>query len=620
MLKITTDGLKAATDMRLIDSTLPDDPDSNINTAIEKMYQEWFDGKNDLPEGPTTQMAFLDLYRSIFSDEQGGERELINLYRDMRNKLVDRGVPPEQIATIGDYDTRIKRQQLFAAMNRGDVRILFGSTQKMGAGTNAQRLLKALHHIDLTWRPGDLAQRNGRIMRQGNLNPSVRQYNYLTERSFDAYMAQTLQGKAEFIQQIMSGRSKLRVMADVASEMVLSLEEMKIAASGNPDVKLQYDLQMQKAQLESLQRSFDSQRRANEQQSWSASSRADRLDRELGLFQAAQKTISGVQGTGEEKGIKVEVDGKTFTDKKALNEYLELMQVPPGNFHMRWNGVGVAVERHEVSGEAVPAMKYTLEYEGAYHYAPKTEMLSLARSIEARMRNIPDEIDSMKVQLPDLRKKALRLKELSEQKDFPEKDKLDKVKQDLVAVEKRLGMRSDAENAMAQAVTAEVKDDPEEDLLSQGDEPDEDDEITPAEEKEEARNDDQPNVAKDFLKGGRSAKLPNLGSTTYAGGFLDPELFKTLFPSVAEAFKQWVTDAHTPGDEQRAMMRETRGERDRLIARVAKKMEPMRKSWIFRSRDDSAGPSSMPSKRDGYRTCRRRTARWPRHSRALSIR
>lgn len=476
MLKITTDGRKAATDMRLINPELKDEPDSKINTAIEKIYQEWVDGKDALPEGPTTQMAFLDLYRSIAKTDSGDEKELINLYSDMRKKLVDLGVPKAQIAVIGEHDTRIKRQKLFDAMNRGEVRILFGSTQKMGAGTNAQRLMRALHHIDLTWRPGDLAQRNGRIERQGNLNPSVREYSYLTERSFDAYMAQTLQGKAEFIAQIMSGRSNQRVMSDVASEMVLSLEEMKIAASGNPDVKLQYDLQMQKSQLEALERSFGSQRRMSEQESWTANQRADRYQAEIEALTKAESKIRAIEGTGEEKGIKIEVDGRTFTSRKALTDHLDSMDVPPGNFYMTWNGIGIEVDVKPqtdlMKKSNLSGVSYRFDYESHPYQAPRREMFSLARSIESRLRQIPDDLEAAKVQLPKLREKATRLAEIAENAEFPEARKLAEITEQLHEVERRLGLRSDVENAMAQAVSAEVADDPEDDELAEAPEPD----------------------------------------------------------------------------------------------------------------------------------------------------
>jgi N12 class adenine-specific DNA methylase/GGDEF domain-containing protein/2'-5' RNA ligase len=486
MLKITTDGRKAATDMRLINADLPDDAGSKINMAIEKMFQEWQDGK-DATEGPLTQMAFLDLYRSIEPAKEasidGGkqgatpEKELINLYTDMREKLVKLGVPRDQVAVIGEHDTRVKRQALFAQVNRGEVRILLGSTQKMGAGTNAQRLLKALHHIDLTWRPGDLAQRNGRIERQGNLNKSIRIYNYLTERSFDAYMAQTLQGKAEFISQVFSGRSKERVMADAASEMVLSLEEMKIAASGNPDVKKQYDLQMRKAQLLSLARSYESQKRNNIQQAQTELERADRYEASAQKMTDAAERIAKIEGTDpEEKGIKVWVDGKTFTDRAELGKYLEAMELPEGNFHLTWNDIGVAVEQREQTAQmkanAMSGVAYTLDYLNNPFPAPQRSMASLARSIEARLRTIKDDADYAEKQVPVAREKAKRLAEIAEKADFPEADELKKVEQSLKEVETRLGMRSDVENAMAQAVSAEVDNDPEPNA-DEGDEEDE---------------------------------------------------------------------------------------------------------------------------------------------------
>jgi N12 class adenine-specific DNA methylase len=233
MLKITTEGRKAALDLRLMKPGLPDDPQSKVNLAVEKIHQIWEATKDDR----LAQLVFCDLSTP---QDRG-----FSVYRDMADKLKHLGVPENEIAFIQDYDADNAKVALFRSVRAGKVRVLFGSTQKMGSGTNVQERLIALHHLDAPWRPADVEQREGRILRQGNRNASVQIYRYVTEGSFDAYMWQTLETKAKFIAQVMSGDMTMRRLEDMDSA-ALTYAEIKAIASGNPLVieKAQVDAEL----------------------------------------------------------------------------------------------------------------------------------------------------------------------------------------------------------------------------------------------------------------------------------------------------------------------------------------------------------------------------------------
>jgi hypothetical protein len=223
MLKITTEGRKAALDLRVLNPKAKDHPDSKVNLAADKIFQIWKDNQKEL----RTQLVFSDL-----STPAPLKRQFC-VYDDLKSKLIQRGVPADQMAFIQDYDGDAEKTNLFKEVKSGKVRILFGSTQKMGAGTNVQDRLIALHHLDAPWRPADVEQREGRILRQGNQNETVQIYRYVTEGSFDAYMWQTLETKAKFIHQVMTGDTSVRNIEDVDSR-ALTYAEVKAIASGNP--------------------------------------------------------------------------------------------------------------------------------------------------------------------------------------------------------------------------------------------------------------------------------------------------------------------------------------------------------------------------------------------------
>lgn len=247
MLKITNDGRKLALDQRLIDPDLPDDPDSKVNICVGKIFEIW---EQTMPQR-SAQLVFCDL-----STPKAG---VFNVYDDMKAKLIERGIPETEIAFIHEANTDARKTELFGKVRSGAVRVLMGSTAKMGAGTNVQQRLVALHHLDVPWRPSDIEQREGRILRQGNENKEVYVFRYVTEGTFDAYSWQLIENKQKFIGQIMTSKSPARSCDDM-DEAALSYAEVKALAAGNPLIKEKMDLDVQLTRLKTLKAAHDSQR------------------------------------------------------------------------------------------------------------------------------------------------------------------------------------------------------------------------------------------------------------------------------------------------------------------------------------------------------------------------
>ena len=247
MLKITNDGRKCALDQRLLNDMLPDAGESKVNACVENAFQVWEDGKDT----QATQLIFCDLS----TPKNDGT---FNVYDDVRNKLVERGIPKEEIAFIHEYNTEVRKAELFAKVRAGQVRILMGSTPKLGAGTNVQDRLLALHHLDCPWKPSDLEQQEGRILRQGNQNDKVKIFRYVTENTFDSYMWQILENKQKFISQIMTSKSPVRACEDV-DDTALSYAEIKALATGNEYIKEKMDLDVQVSKLKLLKANHTSQ-------------------------------------------------------------------------------------------------------------------------------------------------------------------------------------------------------------------------------------------------------------------------------------------------------------------------------------------------------------------------
>jgi len=246
MLKVTNDGRKLALDQRLIDPNLPENPNDKVHACAENVYRIW----NDTKEKRLTQLVFCDLSTP--------KPDGFNVYDDLRNLLISMGIPENEVQFIHSANTEVKKAELFAKVRSGDVRVLMGSTGKMGAGTNVQRLLVATHHLDCGWKPSDIEQRNGRMIRQGNTNAEVYEYRYVTESSFDSYMWQLLETKQKFIGQIMTSKSPAR-SADDLDDAALSYAEVKALAAGNPMIKEKMDLDIQVSRLKTLKTAYNNE-------------------------------------------------------------------------------------------------------------------------------------------------------------------------------------------------------------------------------------------------------------------------------------------------------------------------------------------------------------------------
>ena len=252
MLKITNDGRKLALDQRMLNDMLPDFEDSKINACVDNIYRIWA----ETADKKSAQLVFCDLS----TPKNDGT---FSVYDDIRKKLIERGIPESEVKFIHEADTDIKKKELFQKTRKGEVRVLLGSTQKMGAGTNVQDRLIALHDVDCPWRPSDLEQRSGRIIRQGNSNPDVDIYRYVTEQTFDAYLYQLVEGKQKFASQIMTSKSPVRSAEDI-DETALSYAEIKMLATGNPYIKEKMDLDIQVQKLKLLKSNFLSEKYALE--------------------------------------------------------------------------------------------------------------------------------------------------------------------------------------------------------------------------------------------------------------------------------------------------------------------------------------------------------------------
>lgn len=311
MLKITNDGRKLALDQRMIDPMLPDDPDSKVNACVDNVYRIW----EEYADTKATQLVFCDLS----TPKNDGT---FNVYDDMREKLIARGIPAGQIRFIHEATTDAQKKELFGKVRSGEVRVLLGSTPKMGAGTNVQDRLIAIHNLDCPWRPSDLEQRQGRIERQGNMFPEVEVYRYVTEQTFDAYLYQLVESKQKFISQIMTSKSPVRSAEDV-DEVALSFAEVKMLATGDARFKEKMDLDIQVSKLRVLKQSY-------------LSEHYDLEDRVLKYYpqtiKECEERIAGYENDaalaeqhkpqGEDKFCPMTLKGVTYTEKADAGEML----------------------------------------------------------------------------------------------------------------------------------------------------------------------------------------------------------------------------------------------------------------------------------------------------------
>ena len=322
MLKITSDGRKIGLDQRLMNSALPDDPNSKLNACVNNVLRIW----NDTKEQKLTQLIFCDM-----STPKGDGS--FNVYDDIRTKLLNAGVPEQEIEFIHNADTENKKAELFSKVRSGQVRVLLGSTAKMGAGTNVQTLLVAVHHLDVGWRPSDMTQRNGRIIRQGNQNKQVYVYNYVTESTFDAYLYQTLENKQKFISQIMTSKSPMRSCDDI-DEQALSYAEIKALCAGDPRIREKMDLDVQVAKLKVLRGDFQNQKYRLEDKLLKTF--PEEIQKQKTRITALQQDsqIAAAHPQDKENFCGMTIKGMVYDDKKAAGERLLLARQEMPNADM----------------------------------------------------------------------------------------------------------------------------------------------------------------------------------------------------------------------------------------------------------------------------------------------
>ena len=411
MLCVTNDGRKIGLDVRLMNPMLPDDPNSKLNVCVQNVLKIWEEGKDQ----KLTQLLFCDLS----TPKNDGN---FNVYDDIRKKLIAAGVPENEIEFIHNADTETKKAALFSKVRSGDVRVLLGSTAKMGAGTNVQSRLVAVHHLDVGWKPSDMTQRNGRIIRQGNMNKEVKVFNYVTEGTFDAYLWQTLENKQRFISQIMTSKSPVRSCEDV-DEQALSYAEIKALCAGNPLIKEKMDLDVQVAKLKVLKADHQSQKFRLQ-------------DKLLTKFPAdIQETnayIAGVKADAQLAAAHPQVQegfcgmtirGVTYDEKKTAGERLVLACSELPNAEEKvigsYRGFELSLRFDTFRSEYQALLKGQRKYPVALGTDPLGNIIRLDNSLN----NFPERINSAENELATLHQQQAAA-QIEVEKPFPQEEEL----------------------------------------------------------------------------------------------------------------------------------------------------------------------------------------------------
>ena len=429
MLKITNDGKKLALDQRLINPLLADNPDSKVNICVKNVFAIWDKTKEDR----STQLLFSDM-----STPKGDGS--FNIYDDIRDKLVDLGIPKEEIAFIHEANSDKQKDELFAKVRKGDVRILLGSTQKMGAGTNVQNKLIALHDLDVPWRPADLEQRAGRIVRQGNENKEVNIYRYVTENTFDAYLWQTIENKQKFISQIMTSKTPVRVAEDV-DESSLNYAEIKALATGDPKIKEKMDLDNEVTKLKMLEANYKSNRYRLEDKV--AKNYPEEITRTEKLIEAVKKDMANVEpkAEGEEKFTSITIKDERIFDKKIAGEKLleaiSKVKINESKMIGKYRNMDLEVSYNFFTNEHNFSLNGAAKHSGELGTSADGNIIRLDNAIEKmpeKLNRLEEKLISTKEQLEnakeelkkpfekadELKSKVLRLAELNKLLDMGE--------------------------------------------------------------------------------------------------------------------------------------------------------------------------------------------------------
>ena len=438
MLKITSDGRKLGLDQRIINQLLPDEPGTKVNQCVDNIMQIWRDGEAD----KLTQLVFCDISTPQARPTKKVAKALDNptlhaledavpldepepaftVYEDIRQKLIAQGVPAEQIAFIHEANTEVRKKELFSKVRTGQVRVLLGSTAKMGAGTNVQDRLVALHDLDCPWRPGDLAQRKGRIERQGNQNETVHVYRYVTEGTFDAYLWQTVENKQKFISQIMTSKSPVRSCDDV-DETALSFAEIKALCAGDPRIKERMDLDVDVARLKLMKADHQSkQYRLEDQLLKTFPEEIEKNKDFIAGLEADMKTLA--EHPHPEDGFAgMEVRGDTLTDKEnagaalldACKEVKGTDPVPVGSYR----GFAMSVSFDAFRQEYMLLLKGQMTHRAMLGTDPRGNLTR----IDNALSQMPQRLEAVKNQLDNLyQQQAAAKAEVG--KPFPQEQEL----------------------------------------------------------------------------------------------------------------------------------------------------------------------------------------------------
>ena len=392
MLRITSDGRKLGLDQRLMNPLLPDEPGSKVNACMENILRIYKEGDAQ----KLTQLVFCDL-----STPHGDGS--FNVYDDIRDKLVASGIPKEEIQFIHDADTEIKKKDLFAKVRSGQVRILFGSTQKLGAGTNVQDRLIALHDLDAPWRPGDLEQRAGRIVRQGNMNPDVHIYRYVTEKSFDSYLWQTIENKQRFISQIMSSKSPVRACDDV-DETALSYAEIKALCAGDPRIKEKMDLDIEVAKLRLMKADYQSNQFKLEDQILKQYPEEIRQAQERAKGYRADMALLEAHPLPKDGFVGMVIKGKRIVDKEAAGKMLlEACRLSPHDMELgEYRGMKMTVDYDSYRQE----VKLVLHGEMSHTVTMGTDVYGNLTRIENALANMPQKLEKAEERIAELERQT----------------------------------------------------------------------------------------------------------------------------------------------------------------------------------------------------------------------
>ena len=411
MLCVTNDGRKIGLDVRLMNPMLPDDPNSKLNVCVQNVLKIWEEGKDQ----KLTQLLFCDLS----TPKNDGN---FNVYDDIRKKLIAAGVPESEIEFIHNADTEAKKAALFSKVRSGDVRVLLGSTAKMGAGTNVQQRLVAVHHLDVGWKPSDMTQRNGRIIRQGNMNREVKVFNYVTEGTFDSYLFQTLENKQRFISQIMTSKSPVRSCDDV-DEQALSYAEIKALCAGNPLIKEKMDLDVQVAKLKVLKADHQSQK-FRLQDKLLTKFPAD--IRETNAYIAGVKAdaqLAAAHPQVQEGFCGMTIKGVTYDEKKTAGERLVLACSELPNAEEKvigsYRGFELSLRFDTYRSEYQAILKGQRRYPVPLGTDPLGNIIRLDNSLN----NFPERINSAENELATLHQQQAAA-QIEVEKPFPQEEEL----------------------------------------------------------------------------------------------------------------------------------------------------------------------------------------------------